>query len=164
MLSHRAEATRDAPASADTPKPAETPKPATLTDSAPSFSVAGRRQMPALQVPMPRTRVRVSTSMAVSQVRRLIWLIVAVIDAIVTMDFVFRLIGASDAGFAHAMMVSGATLSGPFQGIFASVPRISGLTLRWSDGVVFLLAIIAGWALTWLTGVSGRGSHRQVVV
>ena len=74
---------------------------------------------------------------------RLVWLVVGVIDAIVGLDFVFRLIVARDTGFAHVIMVAGSTLASPFNGIFASVPRFSNLTLQWSDLLVFLLAIAA---------------------
>ena len=47
----------------------------------------------------------------------------------------FRLIAARDTGFAHVIMVAGSTLASPFNGIFASVPRFSNLTLP--TGVLF---------------------------
>ena len=51
-----------------------------------------------------------------------IWLVVGVIDAVVGLDFVFRLIAASDSGVAHVILMAGSSwLSGPFDGIFASV-------------------------------------------
>jgi hypothetical protein len=87
---------------------------------------------------------------------RLIWLIVGVIAAIVGLDFVFRLVAARDTGFAHVIMVAGSTLASPFNGIFASVPRFSKLTLQWSDLLVLLLAIAAGWVLTRLVSLAMR--------
>jgi hypothetical protein len=110
-----------------------------------------------------RTRVQLVTSIAEYRVRQVIWLLVAVIDAIVGLDFVFRLVAASDTGVAHLIFVSGSWLAGPFDGIFASVPRISGLTLRWSDLLVIVLASVAGWGVVRVAGLSGRGRRQRIV-
>ena len=80
------------------------------------------------------------------------------------LNFVFRLIAARDTGFAHVITVAGSTLASPFNGIFASVPRFSNLTLQWSDLLVFLLAIFAGWVLSGIVSLAMRGSRGPATV
>jgi hypothetical protein len=75
----------------------------------------------------------------------LVWLAVAIVDAILVLDFVFRLIGASDEGFVHGIYVIGSTLASPFNGIFTSVAHQFPYTLTWSDLVALVLCTIAGW-------------------
>ena len=79
---------------------------------------------------------------------RLVWAIVGIVNLLVMLDFVFRLIGASDEGFAHAVFSFGSTLASPFDSIFASVGRLGGYALRWSDLVVVLLCTLAGFTVT----------------
>jgi uncharacterized membrane protein YtjA (UPF0391 family) len=102
-------------------------------------------------------------SLAEYRVRQAIWLVVAVVDAVVGLDFVFRLVAASNTGLAHLVFVWGSWIAGPFDGIFASVPTISGLTLRWSDLLVIVLATAAGRLVVRAAGLSGRGRRQQVV-
>jgi hypothetical protein len=64
------------------------------------------------------------------------------------LDFVFRLIGARDEGFAHAVFSFASTLASPFDGIFANVAPVGGYVLRWSDLVVVFLCTLAGFIIT----------------
>jgi hypothetical protein len=102
-------------------------------------------------------------SIAEYRIRQAIWFAVGLIDAIVGLDFLFRLVAASDTGVAHLIFVSGSWLASPFDGIFASVPRISNLTLRWSDLLVIVLATMVGWIVVRIAGLSGSGRRQQVV-
>jgi len=122
----------------------------------------GNRPMPASPA-KKRTRVQLVTSIAEYRVRQVIWLLVGVVDAVVGLDFVFRLVSASNTGFAHLVFVAGSWLAGPFDGIFARVPRISGLTLRWSVILVLVLASVVGWMVVRLAGLSGRGRRQRIV-
>jgi hypothetical protein len=79
---------------------------------------------------------------------RVIWGVVALVDLFLVLDFVFRLIGARDEGFAHAVYSFSATLASPFDGIFANVGRLGGYTLKWSDAVVVVLCTLAGLVVT----------------
>jgi hypothetical protein len=79
---------------------------------------------------------------------RVVWAVVAIVDAILLLDFVFRLIGAKDDGFAHAVFSFGSTLASPFDGIFANVGPLGGYVLRWSDLVVVFLCALAGFIIT----------------
>jgi hypothetical protein len=79
---------------------------------------------------------------------RVVWAVVAIVDAILLLDFVFRLIGAKDDGVAHAVFAFGSTLASPFDGIFANVGPIGGYVLRWSDLVVVFLCTLAGFVIT----------------
>jgi hypothetical protein len=73
---------------------------------------------------------------------------VAIVNAVLLLDFVFRLIGAKDDGFAHAVFSIGSTMASPFDGIFANVAPLGGYVLRWSDLVVVLLCTLAGFVIT----------------
>jgi len=110
-----------------------------------------------------RTRVQLVRSIAEFRVKQLIWLVVGLADAVVGLDFLFRLIAAGNTGFAHLIFVAGSWLSAPFDGIFASVPRIPGLTLRWSDLLVIAIATILGLTVVRLAGLSGVGRRQRVV-
>ncbi|MGO8686079.1 MAG: hypothetical protein ACLQT7_02675 [Candidatus Dormibacteria bacterium] len=110
-----------------------------------------------------RIRVQLVRSMAEFRVKQLIWLVVGLVDAVMGFDFLFRLIAASNTGFAHLIFVAGSWLSGPFDGIFANAPPIPGLTLRWSDLLVIAIATILGWLVVRLAGLSGVGRRQRVV-
>jgi hypothetical protein len=79
---------------------------------------------------------------------RVVWAIVGIVDLLVMLDFVFRLIGARDEGFAHAVFSFGSTLASPFDGIFANVVSVGGYALRWSDLVVVFLCTLAGFIVS----------------
>jgi len=79
---------------------------------------------------------------------RVVWAVVALLDAVLLLDFLFRLIGARDDGFAHVVFWFGATLASPFDGIFANVGPMAGYAFRWSDIVVVLLVTLAGFLVT----------------
>ncbi len=102
---------------------------------------------PAAPVAASRRRFTPGRSMSTMTggVVSLVWLAVAIVDAILVLDFVFRLIGASDEGFVHAIYVIGSTLASPFNGIFTSVAHQFPYTLTWSDLVALVLCTIAGW-------------------
>ena len=125
--------------------------------------LASRRPLPASPSAPPRTRVQLVRSVAEHRIRQMLWLIVGVIDAIVGLDFLFRLIGASGTGVAHLIFVAGSWLAAPFDGIFASVPRISGVTLRWSDLLVIVLATVVGWQVVRVAGRSASGRRQRII-
>ena len=83
---------------------------------------------------------------------RVVWAVVGIVDAVLLLDFVFRLIAASDDGFAHAVFSFGSTVAAPFDGIFANVGRIAGYAFRWSDLVVVLICTLAGFIVTRVLG------------
>jgi hypothetical protein len=89
---------------------------------------------------------------------KVVWAVVGIVDAVLLLDFAFRLIAARDDGFAHAVFSFGSTVAGPFDGIFASVGRIAGYAFRWSDLVAVFLCTLAGFLVT---GMLGRAGSRQ---
>jgi len=93
----------------------------------------------------PATSVLPAANRAIA---RVVWAVVGIVDAILVLDFVFRLIGAKDEGFAHAVFSFGSTLASPFDGIFANVGPLGGYVLRWSDLVVVFLCTLAGFIIT----------------
>jgi hypothetical protein len=83
---------------------------------------------------------------------RVVWAVVGIVDAVLLLDFVFRLIAAKDDGFAHTVFSFGMTIAAPFDGIFANVGHIAGYAFRWSDLVVVLLCTLAGFIVTRMLG------------
>jgi hypothetical protein len=86
---------------------------------------------------------------------KVVWAVVGIVNAVLLLDFVFRLIAARDDGFAHAVLSFGSTVAGPFDGIFASVGRIAGYAFRWSDLVVVLIITLAAVIVTRMLGRAG---------
>lgn len=102
---------------------------------------------PTAPVAAPRRRLapgRTASTMT-GGLASLVWMAVVVVDLILALDFVFRLIGASDQGVVHAIYVMGSTLASPFNGIFTSIAHQFPYTLTWSDLLALVLCTIAGW-------------------
>ena len=112
---------------------------------------------PTAPVVAPRRRFtpRRAASAVTGGLARIVWLAVAVVDLILALDFVFRLIGASDQGFVHGVYVVASTLASPFNGIFTSVAHQFPYTLTWSDLVALVLCTVAGWIVVRLIRVTG---------
>ncbi len=145
-------------------EPEEQPAPA---PAEPYRSPTGRRvvtEQPETPPAVPRTRVQFVWPIGRYRVRQAIRLMVGIIDAIVGLDFVFRLIGAAGTGFAHGIMVAGSWLASPFNGIFASVPRIAHLSLTWSDLLVLVLATVIGEIVVRMAGLAGAAARGRVIV
>jgi flagellar biogenesis protein FliO len=113
------------------------------------------RPSPPAVAPRRRFTPRHAAGAMTSALARLVWSVVAIVDAILVLDFVFRLIGAKDEGFVHAVFVFGSTLASPFNGIFASVAHQFPYTLTWSDLVALALCTIAGWLMVRLIRAAG---------
>jgi hypothetical protein len=152
--------TQRAPAAEPEAQPAPAP-------AEPYRSLTARRvvtEQPETPLAVPRTRVQFVWSIGRYRARQAIRLMVGIIDAIVGLDFVFRLIGAADTGFAHGIMVAGSWLASPFSGIFASVPRIAHVSLTWSDLLVLVLATVIGEVVVRMAGLAGAAARGRVIV
>jgi hypothetical protein len=113
------------------------------SDSIPDSRPGTQIDAPKVRKPAPAVLPR-----AIRALTRLVWAVVLILDAAVLLDFVFRLIGAKDDGFAHAVFAFGSTLASPFDSIFASVGSLGGYAFRWSDLVVVALFTVAGFVVT----------------
>jgi hypothetical protein len=91
---------------------------------------------------------------------QLLWIAVGVLDAILVLDFVFRLIGARASGFSGAILGAGSYLASPYDGIFANVAASTPYTLTWSDAVALVLYTLAGWVVVRLIRISGPRERR----
>jgi hypothetical protein len=91
---------------------------------------------------------RTSVTPVGSRASQAIWLIVAVVDIVLVLDFVFRAAAANNTGFAHYVYRIGEKLSVPFDGIFNTTVRNGTSALRWADVLAVVIYSILGWIVT----------------
>ncbi|MHB1577324.1 MAG: hypothetical protein ACYCX9_12555 [Candidatus Dormibacteria bacterium] len=87
------------------------------------------------------------------KLRQLVWLAAGVVDAILALDFIFRLIGANAIGFVAFIGNLAAALSAPFRGILASTATAGAHVAYWPDVVAIVVYGIAAWIVVALIGI-----------
>jgi hypothetical protein len=92
----------------------------------------------------------------------LIWLCLAVVDAFLALDYVFRAIAINGDGFSGVVTRVGNALASPFAGLFgAGAPRV-GHTVFWAAPLAIVIYSLAGLVLARLIHlVSGPLRRRQ---
>ena len=91
---------------------------------------------------------RTSVTPVGSRASQAIWLIVAVVDIILALDFVFRAAGAHSTGFAHYIYRIAEKLSVPFDGIFNTTIKDGTSAFRWADVLAVVIYSILAWIVT----------------
>jgi hypothetical protein len=121
--------------------PAASPPPATPV--APSAPVAA-----AAPASSSVYTSRTSVTPVGSRASQLVWLIVAVVDIILALDFIFRAAAANNTGFAHYVYRVGEKLSVPFDGIFNTTITKNKSAFRWADVLAVVIYSILAWVVT----------------
>lgn len=85
---------------------------------------------------------------------QLVWLLAAVVDLILALDFIFKAAGANNTGFAHYIFRLGGWLAAPFNGIFTTSTTANGTVIRWADVLAVVIYSIAAWIITKLVRIS----------
>lgn len=115
--------------------------------------------------PGERRETTYRTSSAVTtpgfQLRQLVWLAAGVVDAIVALDFIFKLIGASSVGFVAFIASLAAALSAPFRGVMATNVNAASHVAYWPDVVAIVVYTLAAWIVVALIGIAARPRARQ---
>ncbi len=122
--------------------PAASPPPATPV--APAAPVAAAVPASSSSVYTSRT----SVTPVGSRVSQAVWLIVAVVDIILALDFIFRAAAANNTGFAHYVYRLGEKLSVPFDGIFNTAVVNLKSVFRWADVLAVVIYSILAWVVT----------------
>jgi hypothetical protein len=123
--------------------PAASPPPATPV--APAAPVAAAVPASSSSVYTSRT----SVTPVGSRVSQAVWLIVAVVDIILALDFIFWAAAANPkAGFAHYVHRIGEKLSVPFDGIFNTTVTSGKSVFRWADVLAVVIYSILAWVVT----------------
>jgi hypothetical protein len=122
--------------------PAASPPPA--TPPAPAAPVAPAAPASSSSVYTSRT----SVTPVGSRVSQAVWLIVAVVDIVLALDFVFRAAAANNTGFAHYVYRVGGKLSVPFDGIFNTAVINGKSALRWADVLAVVIYSLLAWIVT----------------
>ena len=91
---------------------------------------------------------RTSVTPVGSRASQAIWLIVAVVDIVLALDFVFRAAAANNTGFAHYVYRVGGKLSVPFDGIFNTKIVNGTSAFRWADVLAVVIYSILAWIVT----------------
>jgi|GEM_PF-5452999 hypothetical protein len=122
--------------------PAASPPPATPVARAAPVAAA---------VPASSSSVytsRTSVTPVGSRVSQAVWLIVAVVDIILALDFIFWAAAANNTGFAHYVHRIGEKLSVPFDGIFNTTITTGKSAFRWADVLAVVIYSILAWIVT----------------
>jgi len=122
--------------------PAASPPP--TTPVAPAAPVAAAAPASSSSVYTSRT----SVTPVGSRVSQAVWLIVAVVDIILALDFVFRAAAANNTGFAHYVYRIGEKLSVPFDGIFNTAVVNLKSVFRWADVLAVVIYSVLAWVVT----------------
>ncbi|MHB1893171.1 MAG: hypothetical protein ACYCTZ_06690 [Candidatus Dormibacteria bacterium] len=77
--------------------------------------------------------------------RQLVWLAAGVVDAVLLLDFVFKLIGANAIGFVAFISSLGAALSAPFRGILSTSVTTGAHYTYWPDVAAIVVYALAAW-------------------
>lgn len=86
---------------------------------------------------------------------QLLWFIVGVINAILALDFLFRLLKADgNAGFVSFIYSLGGALASPFDGIFGDTITRTSYTARWADLVAIAIYSLVGFGIAKLIRIS----------
>jgi hypothetical protein len=92
---------------------------------------------------------RTSVTPVGSRASQAVWLIVAVVDIILALDFIFWAAAANPkAGFAHYVHRIGEKLSVPFDGIFNTTVTSGKSVFRWADVLAVVIYSILAWVVT----------------
>ncbi len=95
------------------------------------------------------------------RLRELIWLSVAVVDAFLGLDFLFRAIAAGPSGFVSVVERVGDALASPFAGLFSSsVPQV-GHTTDWAALVAIVVYTLAALIVARLVAIFSRPVFRR---
>jgi hypothetical protein len=135
--------------------PAATPAPATAPGVAPAQPAAG----PYVPTPAPTTTTRTyasrtGTYSGSSRLAQFVWLVVGIVDVILALDFIFRVAGGANTGFAHYVYRIGGWLAAPFDGIFTNTAITNGRTLvRWADVLAVVIYSLAALAVVKLVQI-----------
>lgn len=95
------------------------------------------------------------------QARQLIWLAAGVVDAILVLDFVFKVIGAGSVGFVAFIANLATALSAPFHGVLATSLSGAGHVAYWPDLAGIVVYSIAAWIVVALVGIAAAPRARQ---
>lgn len=98
------------------------------------------------------TRTSSTVAPAGFRAQNLVWLAVGVVDAILALDFIFRLAGSVNVGFVSFISNLAIALSAPFRGVLASSVT-TGHYAYWPDIVGMVVYLIAAWIVVALIGI-----------
>ncbi|HVC40168.1 MAG TPA: hypothetical protein VNH20_09430 [Candidatus Dormibacteraeota bacterium] len=110
-----------------------------------------------------RTITRTTTTVAPMgfRIKSAVWLVAGVVDAILALDFIFKLAASGDVGFVSFISGLAGALSAPFRGVFTSSVS-TGHYAYWADiaGMVVYL-LLAGIAVALLGIMTARRPPRS---
>jgi len=98
------------------------------------------------------TRTSSTVAPAGFRAKNLVWLAAGVVDAILALDFVFKIAGSADVGFVSFIWSIASPLSAPFRGVLASTVS-TGHYAYWPDIAGIVVYTIAAWIVVALIGI-----------
>lgn len=101
-----------------------------------------------------RTVTRTSSTVAPLgfRAKSTVWLAVGIVDAILALDFIFKLLGSANVGFVGFISSVGGALAAPFRGVFTSSVSTGHYTY-WPDVAGIVVYLIAAFIVVALIGI-----------
>jgi hypothetical protein len=81
-----------------------------------------------------------------------------VVAAFLALDFLLRLAGANDVGFAHIVFAVGGALAVPFSGIFPALTTAGRYAVRWDDLLALTVYGLLAWAVVTLVRIAAQSN------
>lgn len=154
------------------PAPESTQPPTTQSDPQPTTtqSASAPTTTPPASAPAPtqgtrrpwRRSGKSSATRPGYRLGELVWLCVAVVDAFLAVDFVFRAAAVSHDGFVGVVGRVGDSLASPFTGILRPSVSQVGHTIFWAAVLALVVYTLAAWVLARMIDVIGHPRRRQV--
>jgi hypothetical protein len=107
---------------------------------------------PAQSAQQTVTRTASTVAPAGFRAKNLVWLAAGIVDAILALDFVFKIAGSADVGFVSFIWSLGSALSSPFRGVLASSVT-TGHYAYWPDVAGIVVYSIAAGIVVALIGI-----------
>ncbi|HEY6538509.1 MAG TPA: hypothetical protein VI138_05640 [Candidatus Dormibacteraeota bacterium] len=89
-----------------------------------------------------------------------VWLAVGIVDAVLALDFIFKLLAAANVGFVGFIATVAAALAAPFRGVLASSVS-TGHYAYWPDVVGIVVYLVAAAIVVSLIGIMATPRPRR---
>ena len=103
------------------------------------------------------TRTSSTVTPVAFRIKSAVWLAAGVVDAIMALDFIFKLLASADVGFIAFISGLAAPLSAPFRGVLTSSVS-TGHYAYWADVAGIVIYTIAAGIVVALIGI--MAAHR----
>ena len=119
-----------------------------VTAAPPVAPVVGEPVVPAPLPVAPVSVARYGIYPVAWRAVQTVWFLIGIINVILALDFILRLLGANNVGFAHLIYVLDRVFAAPFIGVFTPSYSDGSASFAWADLLGILVYCLIGWGIT----------------